>query len=225
MTTLLLVSAALLGLLAFFEPCTIATHTLFSVRAHQQAGRHCCQNLLTVWLSRVVLLILLFVIIVLVTEPPVWGGYLPSIILSAIALVYIASRFMYIPIPHLEFFRLLPAGKSLPFAVQLGMTLPACTIPLFAIVAGIAASVDSVAFAALAGLLFGSLFTLPMAVSSWLGLHESGLELLNRTARASPYLTAVLLFGAALYLLVALIQTCSRQRFNTPAGQGSDSVF
>ncbi|TCK17861.1 cytochrome c-type biogenesis protein [Thiogranum longum] len=202
MTTLLLTSAALLGLLAFFEPCTIATHTLFSVRAHQRAGRHCCQNLLTVWLSRVALLVVLFVVIVLVTEPPVWGAWLPSIILSAIALVYIVSRFMYIPIPHLAFFRVLPAGKSLPFAVQLGMTLPACTIPLFAVVAGIAATVDSVAFAALAGLLFGSLFTLPMVVTAWLGLHEDGRELLNRAAQGSPYLTAVLLFGVALYLLI-----------------------
>lgn len=82
------------------------------------------------------------------------------------------------------------------------MTLPACTIPLFAVVAGIAATLDSVTFAALAGLLFGSLFTLPMVVSAWLGLHEDGRELLNRAAQGSPYLTAVLLFGAALYLLV-----------------------
>jgi len=166
MTTLLLASAALLGLLAFFEPCTIATHTLFSVRAHQQARRRCCQNLLTVWLSRVALLVVLFVVIVLATEPPVWGAWLPSIILSAIAVVYIVSRFMCIPIPHLAFFRVLPGGKSLPLAVQLGMTLPACTIPLFAVVTGIAATVDSVAFAALAGLLFGSLFTLPMVVTA-----------------------------------------------------------
>ncbi len=202
MTTLLLASAALLGFLAFFEPCTIATHTLFSVRAHQQSGRRCCQTLLAVWLSRVALLVVLFVGIVLATEPPVWGAWLPGVILSAIAVVYIVSRFMYIPIPHLSLFRVLPAGKSLPFAVQLGMTLPACTIPLFAVVAGIAATVDSVALAALAGLLFGSLFTLPMVVAGWLGLREDGRELLNRAARASPYLTAVLLFGAALYSLV-----------------------
>ena len=202
MTILLLTTAALLGLLAFFEPCTIATHTLFSVRAHQQTGRHCCQNLLTVWLSRVVLLVVLLIGIVLVMEPPVWGPYLPSIILSAIAVIYIVSRFMYIPIPHLEFFRLLPAGKSLPVAAQLGMTLPACTIPLFAVVAGIAATVDSVVFAALAGLLFGSLFTLPMVVTARLGIHKDSRELLNRAAQGSPYLTAVLLLGAALYLLV-----------------------
>jgi cytochrome c-type biogenesis protein len=144
----------------------------------------------------------LFICIVLATEPPVWRPYLASIILSAIAVVYIVSRFMYIPIPHLAFFHILPAGKSLPFAAQLGMTLPACTIPLFAVVAGIAVTVDSVAFAALAGLLFGSLFTLPMAVAAWLGLHEDVRELLNRAAQGTPYLTAVLLFGAALYLLV-----------------------
>ena len=36
MTALLLSASALLGFLAFFEPCTIATHTLFAVRAGQQ---------------------------------------------------------------------------------------------------------------------------------------------------------------------------------------------
>ena len=58
MITLLLVSATLLGLLAFFEPCTIATHTLFSVRANKSADtKSCCQSLFMVWLSRSVLLV------------------------------------------------------------------------------------------------------------------------------------------------------------------------
>lgn len=116
--------------------------------------------------------------------------------------VYIVSRFTYIPVPHLAFFRLLPGGRSLPFAVQLGLTLPACTIPLFVVVTGLAATVDSVGFAALAGLLFATLFTAPMVVTSFKGVHADGCEFLNRAAKGSPYLTAVLLFGAALYLLI-----------------------
>ena len=60
MITLLLLAATLLGLLAFFEPCTIATHTLFSVRANQASDKSCCQSLLTVWLSRTVLLVAIF---------------------------------------------------------------------------------------------------------------------------------------------------------------------
>jgi len=117
-------------------------------------------------------------------------------------MLYLVSRFTYIPVPHLEFFRLLPGGRSLPFAVQLGLTLPACTIPLFMIVAGLAVTVDSLGFAALSGLLFATLFTAPMVITSFKGIHADGRELLNRAARGSPYLTAVLLFGAALYLLI-----------------------
>ncbi len=203
MITMLLLGAALLGLLAFFEPCTIATHTLFSVRMHQSVGgKTCCQSLLTVWLSRTVLLVGLFSLAVLLTEAPQWGPYLPSIILTVMAVVYVVSRFTYIPVPHLEFFKLIPGGRRLPFAMQLGLTLPACTLPLVIVTAGMAITVDSVGIAVIAGLLFATLFTLPMVVASYKGIHEDAKQLLNRVAKGSPYLTAVLLLGTALYLLV-----------------------
>lgn len=206
MITLLLLTAALLGLLAFFEPCTIATHTLFSVRVHQTTDRRaCCQSMLAVWLSRSALLMSLFVIAVLITSAPQWGPYLPSIILSVMALLYVISRFAYIPVPHLEFFKVLPGGKTLPHGLQLGLTLPACTLPLVIVVMGLAISVDSIIFAALAGLLFASLFTLPMVLASYKGLHDDARQLLNRAAKASPYLTAVLLLGTAAYLIIPML--------------------
>lgn len=202
MSALLLTTSAVLGGLSFFEPCTIATHTLFSVRAHQQPRAGCCQGLLTVWLARSVLLVALLVAAVLLAPVPTWGSYPPSVILAIMGTVYIVSRFTYIPVPHLEFFKLLPRGRSLPFAIQLGLTLPACTIPLFVVVAGLAVTVDSVGFAALAGLLFATLFTAPLVLTAFKGVHADGRELLNRAAKGSPYLTAALLFGASLYLLI-----------------------
>ncbi len=202
MNTVLMMTAALLGGLAFFEPCTIATHTLFSARAHRQTPTGCCRGLLYVWLARSLLSVGLLVLVVSLTPAPVWGAYLPGIILTVMACVYILSRFTYIPVPHLEFFRLLPGGRKLPFAVQLGLTLPACTLPLLLVVAGLAMTVDSAGIAALAGLLFATLFTAPMVVTAFRGVHADGRELLNRAAGGSPYLTAALLFGAALYLLV-----------------------
>ncbi|MCG8093446.1 MAG: sulfite exporter TauE/SafE family protein [Candidatus Thiodiazotropha endolucinida] len=202
MTPVLLASAALLGLLAFFEPCTIATHTLFSARTHKEPRAGCCQSLLAVWLTRSALSSVLLVTAVLAVPSLVWGPYLPSIILAAMAIVYIVSRIAYLPVPHLEFSKLLPGGRALPFAVQLGLTLPACTIPLFVVVIGLAVTVDSVGVAALAGFLFATLFTAPLAVASFKGVHADGRDLLGRAAKGSPYLTAVLLLGAALYLLI-----------------------
>jgi len=203
MITLLLVTATLLGLLAFFEPCTIATHTLFSVRANQSMDKKiCCQSLLAVWLSRTVLLISLFTLAVFFIEPPKWGAYTPSIILSAMAVLYVVSRFTYIPIPHFEFFKLLPVGKRLPFSIQLGLTLPACTLPLILVTAGMAVTVGSITFAVLAGFLFASLFTLPMVITSYKGVHDDAKQLLNHAAKGSPYLTAVLLIGTAIILLI-----------------------
>lgn len=202
MISLLIVTAALLGLLAFFEPCTIATHALFSVRAHQAGRSGCCQSLLAVWVTRTALCVVLLLVSVLAVPIPTWGPYWPSIILAAMASVYIISRFTYIPVPHLTFHSLLPGGQRLPVAVQLGLTLPACTLPLFIIVVGVAVTLGSTGFAVLAGIVFATLFTVPMAVAAWTGMHTDGLQLLHRAAKASPWLTAVLLFGAALYLLV-----------------------
>lgn len=205
MSSLLLITAALLGALAFFEPCTIATHTLFSARAHQQSNTGCCRSLLAVWLSRSILLSGLLVSVVVFIDAPAWGAYTPSIILSAMATIYIVSRFVYLPIPHLAFYKLLPGGKQLPHAMQLGLTLPACTIPLVIVVAGISMTVGSINMAVLAGLLFAGLFTLPIAIASLRGIHADGAELLQRAAKASPFITAILLYGLAIALLPPMI--------------------
>jgi len=202
MIALLIATSILLGALSFFEPCTIATHTLFTVRAHGQEKNRCCQSLLTVWVTRTLLIAGLLAALAWATEPPAWGAYAPSSILAAMATIYLVSRFVYVPVPHLAFHRLLPGGARLPYAVQLGLTLPACTIPLFAVVAGIAITVDSTAFAVLAGLLFAGFFTLPMAFATFKGIHAEGRDLLNRAGKGSPFLTAALLYGFALYLLV-----------------------
>ena len=202
MITLLLLTATLLGLLAFFEPCTIATHTLFSVRINQSSDSKAWHDLFLVWFSRTLLLIGIFTLSVVTFATPQWGSYTPSIILSVMAVVYVISRFTYIPVPHLEFFKLLPGGKSLPFSLQLGLTLPACTLPLVVVTAGMAATVNSIGFAVLAGFLFATLFSIPLFVASWKGVHEDARELLNKAAKGSPYLTAALLLGTAVYLLI-----------------------
>lgn len=202
MSALLLTTSAVLGGLSFFEPCTIATHTLFSARAHQQPKAACYKGLLTMWLARSLLAMGLLTALVALTPAPAWGLWLPSVILAVMGGIYIVSRFAYIPVPHLEFFKLLPGGRRLPLGVRLGMTLPACTIPLFVVVAGLAMTVDSIGFAALAGLLFSTLFTAPLVLTAFKGIREDGRDLLVRAAKGSPYLTAALLFGTALYLMV-----------------------
>ncbi len=206
MTVTLILAAILLGGLAFFEPCTIATHTLFAARSHTLSRVRCCQGLFTVWLARSSLSVILLVGATLLLPSPEWGPWLPGLILSLMALLYIVSRFAYLPVPHLEFFRLLPGGRYLPFAVQLGLTLPACTIPLFMVVTGLAVTLDSAPFAALAGVLFATLFTAPMVVTSLKGVPADRRDFLNRAATGSPYLTAILLLGAALYLLLPSLE-------------------
>jgi cytochrome c-type biogenesis protein len=196
----LIVAASVLGLLSFFEPCTIATHTLFSARAHARAWPACRRELLVLWLTRSLLVTGLLAVAVLLTPPPEWGDMLPGAILAVMASVYIVSRFVYLPVPHLEFHRLVP-GRP-PAAVRLGLTLPACTLPLFVIVLGMVVTLDSIALAFAGGLLFASLFTLPTAVVAVTGLSAAGQRFLKASALAASYVTAGLLYGAALYLLL-----------------------
>ena len=194
-------TASALGALSFFEPCTIATHTLFSVRAHARPCPGCCRELLTLWLTRSVLAVGLLLLALAITAPPVWVAYVPSVILTIMATVYIVSRFRYIPVPHLAFHKLIPGSTRLPHAMQLGLTLPACTLPLFIIVLGITITLDSYALAIMGGLLFAGLFTLPTAVTSVTGLSVAGQRFLKVSALATPYITAALMYGAAIYLL------------------------
>ncbi len=200
MSELLLITAALLGLLAFYEPCTIATHTLFSVRVHQQSGARLFTPVFLLWLIRSAFLSTLLALAVFLTTPFVWNGYFPSLILALIATVYIVSRFVYLPVPHLELYRLWPQADAIPEPVRLGLTLPACTLPLFLIVTGMSIQVNSIIFAILAGLLFSSLFTLPVMISSIRGIKDQ--RLLDQLARSTPFFTAGLLYVAALVLLL-----------------------
>lgn len=203
MTFILLLSATVLGLLAFFEPCTIATHTLFTVRAHRQTPKKCCHALMSVWLTRSVLCAGILVLLVSLINAPVWGSFIPSIILATMAIIYLLSRKFYIPVPHLTFYHLLPKGKHLPEGVKLGLTLPACTLPLFLIVAGVSVTYGSIFYALVAGILFATFFTIPMVIASLKGLSDQGQDLLQKAAKGSPYLTAVLLFAAALFLMLS----------------------
>lgn len=209
MSMTLLLAAFVLGSLAFFEPCTIATHTLFTARAYRKPQRHCCKQMIAVWLSRSLLSIGLLVLALLVLPQPHWGAQQPSIILSAMALLYLLSRVIYIPIPHLTFYRLLPYQRRLAESIKLGMTLPACTLPLFVVIIGLTLTVQNLWLTILAGLLFAGGFSLPMAITGLKGIEPPMQNFLQRAAKASPYLTAALLFTAALYLYIPQLDLSS----------------
>lgn len=202
MNTLLLVSASILGLLAFFEPCTIATHTLYASRAFKTQPRQRNIDLFVLWWTRSLFSITLLVLTVAVIPQPHWNAALPGVMLAAMATIYIVSRFIYLPIPHIEFHKLIPAGNRLPQTVKLGLTLPSCTIPLFLVITGISVTVHSSWLAAIAGLLFATLFTLPVFIVATRGISEITRDLLAKSAKATPFITAILLFGAAFTIWV-----------------------
>lgn len=196
MTALLLATAAALGLLAFFEPCTIATHTLFAARVHHDVARRRWIALAQLMLSRTVLLAALFGL-------AAWIGlervplHAATIMLGVIGAIYLLSRKLYLPVPHLAFFRVLPLHDRLPQPMKLGLTLPACTLPLVAVVGVLAALTRHPGIAMLAGLAFAAMFSLPTAWDSVNGLSAAHRRFLGKAASASPYVTTLLLWGGA----------------------------
>lgn len=201
MNELLIFTAATLGALAFFEPCTIATHTLFAVRAHDKSPVCRLLDLFTIWSVRTLLLAFLFVLATQLIGVIEINVSTASIVLVVMASVYLISRKIYIPVPHLEFFRLIPFSSKLSDAVRLGLTAPACTLPLLVILLVLVVSVNSLVLAIISALLFSTLFSLPIFVAATTGINESGRDFLAKAASGAPYLTAVLLFAAAAYLL------------------------
>ena len=203
MVTLLLLTSAALGLLSFFEPCTIATHIVFAARSHAQHGR----GLLPLWITRSILLAAILVVAAELIPSPRWGPYLPAIILLLIAVPFVISRFMYLPVPHFTFYRLVPGGTRWPQSIQLAWTLPACALPLFGIVGGMAVTVHQPIWAAAAGMVYATAFTIPVMAAAKLGTGPRLLGFLDRTAPAAPIITAFGLILAALILLSPHVTT------------------
>lgn len=196
MNVVLLMTAAMLGFLAFFEPCTIATHTLFAVRLGHETVRRRSFALTLLVLSRTSLLMAIF-------GMAAWIGLdgfptnIAMLLLGVIGAIYLLSRRIYLPIPHIEFFRLIPSHGRMPQALKLGLTLPACTLPLVVVVGIISALSQQTDMAMLAGLAFATMFSLPTLWKSTHELDAAQRALLGKAASLSPYITTLLLWGGA----------------------------
>jgi cytochrome c-type biogenesis protein len=104
---------------------------------------------------------------------------------------------VYLPVPHLELHRLLPDSARLPVPLKLGLTLPACTLPLVVVVALLAALAGDPRLGALAGAIFGVALSAPTIWYSLRGVPPASREFLGRAAHASHYVTTALLWGGA----------------------------
>ncbi len=194
------VLASLLGLLAFFEPCTLALHALYMERAGRGGWKSVVRAAGTVWMARLLLAILPLLMLVLLAPPLVPTPLQAAAALVAMGLLYLVSRRHYLPVPHLELHRVIPGGERLPQGVRLGLTLPACTLPLYVVLAGTVLWLYTPVAAVAGGFLFATFFTLPLLVTSpRMGRKETA-RLLARLAAVAPWVTAVLLFAAAAWL-------------------------
>lgn len=199
MNTVLITTAAVLGFLAFFEPCTIATHTLFAARTHHDTPQQRSLALTELMMSRTGLLALIFGAAAAIGLTAL-STVAAILMLGVIGLVYLITRNVYLPVPHLEFYRFIPGHHNLSPGLKLGLTLPACTLPLVLVVGVLSALTRQSAVAALAGFVFATMFTLPTLWGSAHGLGSVARKFLGKAASLSPYITTSLMWGAALLL-------------------------
>jgi len=192
MTALVLVAAAVLGVLGFYEPCTVATHTLYAVRASREP--RVLRDSLLLAVPRAVALAALVAAAAAVGP----RATLPLVVaLLAMGAIYLLTVNVYLPVPHLELHRLLPGRARLPDALKLGLTLPACTLPLVVVVALLAALAGDPRLGALAGAIFGVALSAPTIWYSLRGVPPASRAFLGRAAHASHYVTTALLWGGA----------------------------
>lgn len=196
MTMTLIITASVLGFLSFFEPCTVATHTLFAVRTNQDSPKRRWLALSQLMLSRTLLLVTVFVIAAMIGLAEL-SSNIAMLVLGVIGLVYLVTRKIYLPVPHLEFFRLIPRHDGLSQGLKLGLTLPACTLPLVVIVSILSALTERPGMAVMAGLVFAVMFTLPTLWDSTHDLSAAHRAFLSKAANLSPYLTTLLLWSSA----------------------------
>ena len=192
MTALVLATASVLGLLGFYEPCTVATHTLYAVRTSRDS--HVLRDSLLLAVPRVV------VLAALVGAAAVAGLNATAplvVVLLVMGAVYLLTVNVYLPVPHLELHRLLPRKGRLPEALKLGLTLPACTLPLIVVVGLVAALAGDAWLGAAAGALFGAALSAPTIWYSVRGVPPATRAFLGRAAHASHYVTTALLWGGA----------------------------
>jgi hypothetical protein len=198
MSAVLLGSATVLGLLAYFEPCTIATHTLFAVRANRSPSRW--RELALLGGARIAMLSAAF------ATAGALGlrGIAPlaaAAILVAMGAVYLLSVRVYLPVPHIQLYRVFPGGTTLTEPLRLGLTLPACTLPLIVVVGLLAALSRNAWAGALSGLLFALALTAPTIWFGARGTSEHARGALARAAHLSHYVTTMLLWGGAAAVL------------------------
>ena len=199
MNVILLIAAAGLGFLAFFEPCTIATHTLFAARLSHEIAPRRRLALAELVLSRTSLLMAIFGVAGWVGLEEFSAGT-AIIMLAVIGAIYLISRRIYLPVPHMEFYRLIPDHARVPQGIKLGLTLPACTLPLVLIVGVISALTRQLDTALLAGFIFAGMFTSPTLWDSTHKLDVAHRVFLGKAANLSPYITTLLLWSCALII-------------------------
>ncbi len=200
MKNVFLLNIAILGLIAFFEPCTIATHTLFAV--HTKQKNKIIKELSILITTRISLIIILLVVINILFNAPNWEIIKPEILFIVLAAIYLVSRYSYIPIPHLDFSELLPSKFKNNNALRLGFTMPACTIPLFIVIVGLTLTIDNIMFTIIAGLVYGVMFSLPTVISVYKGVSTNAATILEYAAKTTPFITAGLFLLAAFVLII-----------------------
>lgn len=193
--------SALLGLAAYFEPCTVATHSLFSESLKRSSPANRRRSLFLFLITRFSWISLLFISVVTLFAMPEPGQFFFPSVLAGLGALYLTTSFVYVPVPHLALYKIIPGNNKLAYHVKLGLTLPACTIPLFMLTLILVIYHDNITDAMLAAIFFTGFFSLPTFYFAFKGIGAARAKFLDILARGMTVTTSLFLFMASVYLL------------------------
>lgn len=190
--------AALLGLLAFLEPCTIATYSMNSARIYKLSNAKKTQNIFYLLFIKSLILAGIFLAITsLFSEVPLF--FIGSV-LVVFSIMYILGQKIYFHIPHIDIYRLLPNSKYFSQTLKLSLSIPACNIPIVILLSFVLINAHSYEIVIYSAIIYTFFYTLPTIYLVFKGFTDKSKLFFSALGTFMPPFTAFIFFILALYI-------------------------
>lgn len=190
-----------MGLLAFLEPCTIATYSINSVRLYHATTSEKTVAIVQLFILKFLFLLVLFSLLIYLFDAMTISNLFIIYTLLVFASMFFLGKFIYFHIPHFEFFRLLPNSEKFSQSLKLSLSIPACNIPIIILLSFLVINTHSYGIAAWSAALFTFFYILPTLYFILRGSSSVSRQFLTSLGGFMPTFTSVLFLFISLYLV------------------------
>jgi cytochrome c-type biogenesis protein len=187
-----------LGLLAFLEPCTIATYSINSARIHKLDDKEQAKNIFQLLFFKSILLMIIFSAVTYLFSE-VSTLFIGSVLIL-FSILFIVGQKVYFHIPHIDLYKLMPHSQKLSQTLKLSLSIPACNIPIIILLSLVLINAHSYPLAIISAIIYTFFYTLPTIYLIVVGFKTKTKELFSNLGTFMPSFTAFIFFIVALYL-------------------------